>query len=86
MAKHTREKHLWKFRVRHRDYIATMNDDRKRLIMAETQLFIVISIWDHDHRRIEQATAKLQRFLKSHQRIYGIPTILGCEWDGTIDA
>jgi hypothetical protein len=81
----TKEKHLWKVSLRHRDWFQTANSRPHELRMTFTTLFIVCPQWPSEKPCIERAMARTRRFLRSHQRQYGIFTIRSIIYDGIID-
>jgi hypothetical protein len=76
-------RHLWKVTIRHRDYVATM--ENKRLYMNETTLLIVSPQPAAERPDIDKAIARARRLLRRCQRMYGIPGIIKVVYDGFLD-
>jgi len=78
-------KHLWSVEVRHRDYIATANDQGGRIYMTVSTLRIVSPQPAGDRPNIDLGLTRAKRFMSRNRREYGMPDIRSIEHSGTID-
>lgn len=81
-------KHLWFVRVKHRDYLATINSTNGwgtyKEPRTETTLYLLVPGFS-DKPDAEASIRKARQFCDRHQRYYKNYVIQSTDYQGTID-